>query len=203
MSSDGYYTEQVHGPMEYLDLGNFELASGFVLPEARLAYKTIGALNEQKGNAILLPHMYTGTSALIGQAAMYRDEVWRELGFTSRDGFIQGFVQGFSCPWTRTTSSARPHKWRSSDVSASTGGDTDAALGRITAATTLVAFTGDLFFPPEDIKADADRIPGAKFRETGTVWGHFTMFNLREQDTAAIDAIYADVLGQLTARPVR
>jgi len=34
--------------------------------------------------------------------------------------------------------------------------------------------------------SDTDRIPGAKFRETGTVWGHFTMFNLREQDTAAI-----------------
>jgi hypothetical protein len=32
MPSDGYYTEQVHGPHEYLDLGNFELASGFVLP---------------------------------------------------------------------------------------------------------------------------------------------------------------------------
>jgi len=58
----------------------------------------------------------------------------------------------------------------------------------------VVAFTGDLFFPPEDIKADAEKIPGAKFRETGTAWGHFTMFNLREQDTAAIDAIYADVL---------
>jgi hypothetical protein len=53
-----------------------------------------------------------------------------------------------------------------------------------------------LFFPPEDIRADAERIPGAKFRETGTVWGHFTMFNLREQDTAAIDAIYADVLAE-------
>jgi hypothetical protein len=84
--ADGYYTEQVHGPHEYFDLGGFELASGFLLPEARLAYKT------------------------------------------------------------------------------------------------------------EDIRADAERIPGAKFRETGTVWGHFTMFNLREQDTAAIDAIYADVL---------
>ena len=34
MSSDGYYTEEVHGPHEYLDLGNFELASGFVLPQA-------------------------------------------------------------------------------------------------------------------------------------------------------------------------
>jgi hypothetical protein len=40
----------------------------------------------------------------------------------------------------------------------------------------------------------ADRIPGAKFLETGTAWGHFTMFNLREQDTAAIDASYAGAL---------
>ena len=139
--------------------------------------------------------MHTGTSALIRPtAAMYRDEVWRELGFTSRDGFIQAFVQGYFLPMDPNNLLCQAVKWRSSDVSASTGGDIDAALGRITAATTLVAFTGDLFFPPEDIKADAERIPGAKFRETGTVWGHFTMFNLREQDTAAIDAIYADVL---------
>jgi homoserine acetyltransferase len=65
MSSDGYYTEEVHGPHEYLDLGNFELASGFVLPQAKLAYKTIGTLNEAKDNAILLPHMYTGTAAFM------------------------------------------------------------------------------------------------------------------------------------------
>ena len=71
MASDGYYTEEIHGPHEYLDLGNFELASGYVLPQAKLAYKTI---------------------------------------------------------------------------------------------------------------------------ETGTCWGHFTMFNLREQDTAAIDAIYTEAL---------
>jgi hypothetical protein len=94
----GYYTEEVHGPHEYLDLGNFDLASGYVLPEAKLAYQAI------------------------------------------------------------------------------------------------VAFTGDLFFPPEDIKADADRVPGATYVETGTYWGHFTMFNLREQDTAAIDQIYAEAL---------
>ena len=65
MASDGYYTEEVHGPHEYLDLGNFELASGYVLPGARLAYKTIGTLNEAKDNAVLLPHMYTGTSAFM------------------------------------------------------------------------------------------------------------------------------------------
>ncbi len=65
MSSDGYYTEQVHGPHEYLDLGNFELASGFVLPGARLAYKTMGTLSGAKDNAVLLPHMYTGTAAFM------------------------------------------------------------------------------------------------------------------------------------------
>jgi homoserine O-acetyltransferase len=85
-------------------------------------------------------------------------------------------------------------KWRAADVSLNAGGDMVQALGRITAAATIVAFTGDLFFPPEDINADADRIPGAKFVETGSVWGHFTMFNLREQDTAAIDQIYAEAL---------
>ena len=63
--ADGYYTEQVHGPHEYFDLGGFELASGFVLPEAQLAYKTMGTLNAAKGNAILLPHMYTGTAAFM------------------------------------------------------------------------------------------------------------------------------------------
>ncbi len=50
--------------------------------------------------------------------------------------------------------------------------------------------------PPEDIKSDvgAASLPNARFVETGTVWGHFTVINLREQDTAAIDAIYGEVL---------
>ena len=63
--ADGYYTEQVHGPHEYFDLGGFELASGFLLPEARLAYKTMGTLSAAKDNAVLLPHMYTGTAAFM------------------------------------------------------------------------------------------------------------------------------------------
>jgi homoserine O-acetyltransferase len=345
MSDDGYYTAEVHGPHDYLDLGNFELASGYVLPEAKLAYKTIGTLNEARDNAILLPHMYTGTAAFMtayvgegrpldpdryffilpaqfgdgfssspsntpppfdrgafppvaisddvraqhqlvtehfgieqlamvsgwsmgGQqtlewavrypdalkravsfaataknpdhctvfcdlhtealrsdpafnggfyrrsadvhvglrrhaqafalmgatSAMYRGEVWRELGFASRDGFVQGFLQAYFLPMDPNNLLTQAAKWRSADVSRNAGGDMVQALGRITAAATLVAFTGDLFFPPEDISADADRVPGAKFVETGSAWGHFTMFNLREQDTAAIDAIYAEAL---------
>ena len=85
-------------------------------------------------------------------------------------------------------------KWQIADVSAHTGSDLAAALIRITARMTVVAFTCDTFFPPQDIEADTALIPGATFAEIGTVWGHFTMFNLREQDTAAIDDIYRKVL---------
>jgi hypothetical protein len=35
---------------------------------------------------------------------------------------------------------------------------------------------------------------GARFRTVGSVWGHLTMFGLREQDIAEIDALYAEVL---------
>ena len=49
--------------MDYLlyELGDVRLASGTVLPEARLAYQTWGELNANKDNAILLPTFYTGT----------------------------------------------------------------------------------------------------------------------------------------------
>jgi homoserine O-acetyltransferase len=73
-------------------------------------------------------------------------------------------------------------KWRNADVAAADG-DLDAGLARITARVVDVAFTGDLFFPPEDIRADAERISSAVFREIGSVWGHLPMFNLREHAT--------------------
>jgi homoserine O-acetyltransferase len=42
-------------------LGDFELQSGAVLPGARLAYKTYGALNENRDNVVVLPTFYTGS----------------------------------------------------------------------------------------------------------------------------------------------
>ncbi|MEH6455101.1 MAG: alpha/beta fold hydrolase [Cocleimonas sp.] len=43
------------------DLGNFDLQSGQSLPNAQLAYKTYGALNEAKNNVVVLPTFYTGS----------------------------------------------------------------------------------------------------------------------------------------------
>ena len=65
MADLNYYSEAVQGKHDYFDLGGFPLLSGSTLPGAKLAYKTLGTLNAAKDNAILLPHMYSGTSAFM------------------------------------------------------------------------------------------------------------------------------------------
>jgi homoserine O-acetyltransferase/O-succinyltransferase len=57
-----FYTEQVHGPLEYFSLGNFELEEGGTLRDCRMAYATLGTLGPNKDNVVLLPHMYSGSS---------------------------------------------------------------------------------------------------------------------------------------------
>lgn len=63
MGTNEYYSEEQHGPHEYLALGDFPLENGEILANAKLAYKTRGTLNAAKDNAILFPHMWSGTSA--------------------------------------------------------------------------------------------------------------------------------------------
>ncbi|GBL13348.1 homoserine O-acetyltransferase [Microcystis aeruginosa NIES-1211] len=47
--------------LEIFDLGDFRLISGLTLPNAKLAYRTHGTLNEAKDNAILFPHFLAGS----------------------------------------------------------------------------------------------------------------------------------------------
>lgn len=50
--------------LKYLDVPNFSLQEGGVLPMARLAYRTLGKLNEAKDNAIVLTTGFSGTDAV-------------------------------------------------------------------------------------------------------------------------------------------
>ena len=49
--------------VDYLNhlLGDFQLQSGTTLPDAKLAFKTYGKLNDKKDNVIVLPTFYTGS----------------------------------------------------------------------------------------------------------------------------------------------
>jgi homoserine O-acetyltransferase/O-succinyltransferase len=62
-TTNGYYSESVHGHHEVFELGDFPLEMGETLRGAKLLYKTHGKLNDKKDNVILFPHMWSGTSS--------------------------------------------------------------------------------------------------------------------------------------------
>lgn len=77
-----YYTEEIHGSLEYFTIDAFELEGGETLRNCEIAYTTFGELNEAKDNAILFPHMYSGTSK---DMEMY---VGEDLAIDPREYFI-------------------------------------------------------------------------------------------------------------------
>lgn len=50
--------------LQYFDVPDFSLQTGGVLPVARLAYRTLGTLNEARDNAIVLTTGFSGTDAV-------------------------------------------------------------------------------------------------------------------------------------------
>lgn len=345
MIENEYYSEENLGPHEYLELGDFPLIQGQTLANAKLAYRTHGTLNAAKDNAILFPHMWSGTSKsmetfigedrpldpskyfiilpgqfgngfssspsntpapqnmgafpnimigddvvvqhrlvtevfgieelqlvlgwsmgaeqtyewavrypdMVKRAApfagtakttphdyifvrahenalksdpawndgfyssshavkvglrrhaelwsvmglcpeFYRQETWREIGFSTLDEFLTGFWEAYFLPMDPNNLICMAWKWRHGDVSLHTDGDLAAALGRITAKTFVMPFGNDMFFPPSDCKAEADLIPNSEYRLIDSLWAHFTMFCMNEQDKKAIDANLHDLL---------
>jgi homoserine O-acetyltransferase len=51
--------------MEIFDLGDFQLSTGFILPNAKLSYKTHGSLSEAKDNAVLFPNILGGVPEVL------------------------------------------------------------------------------------------------------------------------------------------
>lgn len=67
MNKNAYYSEEVHGPYQVFDLGDFVLEKGDTIRGCKLAYKTVGELNVAKDNVILVPTWYSGTHQIIEQ----------------------------------------------------------------------------------------------------------------------------------------
>jgi homoserine O-acetyltransferase len=92
----------------------------------------------------------------------WTEEHWRALGFSSPQDFRVGFLEGYFAPMDANALLWLAWKWQHGDVSRHTGGDLAAALGRITARTTVMPISTDLFFPVEDVAAEqALEGPGA------------------------------------------
>jgi homoserine O-acetyltransferase len=62
MSCAATRAQEVNGAQQYADMGDFQLKSGAVIHDFRLAYRTLGTLNNEKSNAVLWPTWLGGTT---------------------------------------------------------------------------------------------------------------------------------------------
>ena len=67
MVENSYYSQDIHGPYEFYDIGDLVLEEGGTIHGCKLAYSTFGELNAAKDNAILITTWYSGTSKIMEQ----------------------------------------------------------------------------------------------------------------------------------------
>jgi homoserine O-acetyltransferase len=119
--------------------------------------------------------------------ALFNRRGWSELGFTTTDDFVTGFVEGHFLPQDPNNLVLLLSKWRDADVARSTNGDLAQALGRIGAKTFVIAIEEDGFFPLADIAAEQKLIPNSELRLVSSPWGHLALFGTDPAYNAAID----------------
>ena len=61
MINNEHYNEEVQGVTQKFRLGDYQLQQGATLRDSWISYRTHGKLNAAKDNAILFPHMYSGS----------------------------------------------------------------------------------------------------------------------------------------------
>lgn len=72
--SSEFYSEKLHGDIQFYSLGDFELESDQVLRDAKLAYTTHGRLNKNKDNAILVTTWYGATNKVMDDVYIGSDK---------------------------------------------------------------------------------------------------------------------------------
>jgi homoserine O-acetyltransferase len=138
--------------------------------------------------------------------ALFNDEAWRAIGFTSVEDFLVGFVEGHFLPQDANNLIALLAKWRGGDVGKSIGTDLATALSRITAKVSVIAIEEDGFFPLRDIEREQRLIAGSELKRISSPWGHLALFGVDENYNRAIDGYLRELLGAPAVRkraPIR
>jgi len=65
MIANDFYTAPTQGDFQLYELGDLVLETGETLRDAKLAYRTIGTLNADKSNAILVTTWFSGTGKIM------------------------------------------------------------------------------------------------------------------------------------------
>ncbi len=111
---------------------------------------------------------------LLTYATIYASWAASQPYYQGREGCIEELVEREWLPHYRRHDPrdliAMLDTWMAHDVA--DGGDLEATLGRVRARAAIVAGSHDLYFPPDDLAADAARLPGARFHRLESILGH-------------------------------
>jgi homoserine O-acetyltransferase len=126
--------------------------------------------------------------------AMFRQEAWRALGFTSPEEFMAGMLDATFQPMDPNALLTQAWKWQNADVSRPYGGDLAQALARITAKTVVMPVSTDMFFTVADCAAEQALIPGSSLKILDTVWGHVGVMGMDPGYLGQVDEALKELL---------
>lgn len=127
----------------------------------------------------------------------YKQEVYREHGYSSLEDFLVAFWEGFFLGRDANNLLTMLWSWQYGDISANPmfGGDFKKALAAIKAKAMVMPSQTDLYFPPEDNEYETKHMPNAEFRPIPSIWGHFAGGGMNPVDTKFIDDSLKELLG--------
>src|SRR5947199_8863484 len=131
--------------------------------------------------------------------AFYRAEVWRAIGFSSREDRLVGIGGANFRRRDANDLLAMLWTWQHADISANElyGGDITKALGAITADAMVMPCETDLYFTVEDNRREVARMPRAELRPIPSIWGDRAGNPaLNPEDAAFIDAAVTELLAR-------
>ncbi len=129
--------------------------------------------------------------------AFYREELWRDAGFASREDYLVRAWEGNFFRRDPMDLLSMIDTWITSDISDNDvfGGDLTAALGAITAPTIVMPSDTDLYFTLADSEREVALMPNATLRPIRSLWGHRAGNPVNNaDDEAALRGAVADLL---------
>ncbi len=119
----------------------------------------------------------------------YKRALYGQMGFASVSEVLTDFWEKRYMRRDANNLLSMLRTWQLNDVGTTPGygGNFERALRSIKARATVMAGQTDLYFPPEDVEADADLIPGAQFRVIPSLWGHMAGAGLNASDAHFIE----------------
>ncbi len=125
---------------------------------------------------------------------LFRDEVWRNVGFTSLEDFLVGFLENYFLPMDPNSLLSQLWKHQRADVSLMADGDLGKALSRIKAKMFVMPISTDNIFPVADCEAEQKLVCNSELRIIKSSWGHLGLFGMEQEYITQVDAQLRELL---------